>query len=360
MHDLTSVYRRIEQAALQQPTDSPVYRLFQTHRRDILRSMLYNGDYTFSTPILLRIGMPEICGRLPNASYFSRQMPLMISASSLWNWEKKKFHLPKYPGTMDSDVALDSAGFTAMTNPRWGKRYPWTIEQYVEMAWLFNPTWWSSMDFCCEPDVAKDRATIDYRVSETAANLGRTYAIVDNWRQDIDRENTHIGYKTDEQRSAFYKDFFTDPMPIMQGWLAEDYVRCAQLTNEVLAQHRREWPTLIGVGSVCRRHRNGEAGLLTVLAGLDSVLPRHVKLHLFGVKGDLLGELTSHPRVVSADSMAWDFAARRQAGGKGKYITPFRVEKMIEWYDKNMLDLCEAALDGGVSRSSLRKRASRA
>lgn len=56
---------------------------------------------------------------------------------------------------------------------------------------------------------------------------------------------------------------------------------------------------------------------MAVLRVLERVLPRHVRLHLFGVKGDALQALHGNPRILSVDSMAWDQAARWRALKEG-------------------------------------------
>lgn len=43
---------------------------------------------------------------------------------------------------------------------------------------------------------------------------------------------------------------------------------------------------------------------------MDRMLPVHVKLHLFGVKGGAISEFGGHPRQASIDSTAWDFGVR--------------------------------------------------
>jgi len=123
-----------------------------------------------------------------------------------------------------------------------------------------------------------------------------------------------------------------DPMPIAQGWLAEDYVRCVE-GLELVAGDMCEGgrlPELMGVGSVCRRQLHGPAGLLAILRALDEVLPAYVRLHLFGVKGALiprLGEVGD--RVASVDSMAWDFAARKST--TGPVTVEVRAQSMRRW-----------------------------
>lgn len=77
-------------------------------------------------------------------------------------------------------------------------------------------------------------------------------------------------------------------------------------------------PRLIGVGSVCRRDlKHPEHGLHAILRGIDGMLPKGSKVHLFGVKGASLEQVKQLDWVASVDSMAWDFGARVKARKSG-------------------------------------------
>ncbi len=64
---------------------------------------------------------------------------------------------------------------------------------------------------------------------------------------------------------------------------------------------------LVGVGSVCRRQAHTEAVRI-----VHSLTDLGIKLHGFGFK--TLGLRTLGTTLVSADSMAWSYAARREPG----------------------------------------------
>jgi hypothetical protein len=94
-------------------------------------------------------------------------------------------------------------------------------------------------------------------------------------------------------------------IPVLQGWRADDYLRCADMF--VASGIDLSAQPVVGVGSVCRRNedwRLQEVFLVTHL-GL-----RLENLHGFGVKGEVLR--WSQGDLASADSMAWSFHARRQ------------------------------------------------
>lgn len=251
----------------------------------------------------LRVGIPITGGRLLAAAR-EAGYPVLFSANAFFvpyakgnaregYFRKfKDIDLDQFSGV---DAALDSAGFVAAA--RYGD-YRWTPEQYIELAAAFPWAWYASMDYCCEPQVANDRPLRILRLCATAGMLWRLNALADE--RGIKR-----------------------PMPILQGWTAQEYVESIRMTP------LHEWPELVGIGSVCRRHLNGPDGLYAILDAIDRELPPHVKLHLFGVKSSALGQLAAHPRVASSDSMAWDFGARceRRTGRDME----FRIEKMHQW-----------------------------
>ena len=102
---------------------------------------------------------------------------IMISAATLWNPKMYKFRNyrpPSYDGFF-----LDSAGFTVQA--RWGK-YPFTLEQYVDLAARLNVDHAATLDYPCEPKVNREvHATNEDRIRETVMNADRalrTYRLI--------------------------------------------------------------------------------------------------------------------------------------------------------------------------------------
>jgi hypothetical protein len=224
---------------------------------------------------------------------------VMVSANSLWNQGKQRFTdgWRKYDGL---NVALDSGGYVAMK--RYG-RYRWSVEQYVGLAKAMGPEWWAQMDFCCEPDLIGGSSSVGKRIDLSARHL---------------EECQRIAAANNIRR----------PMPVLQGWKPSDYCQGP------IYEQNYDWPTLVGVGSVCRRHLNGPNGLFRVISALDDVLPPHVKLHLFGVKGTAAAVLATHHRIESIDSMAWSFRARKHALHDDVPCTnEVRAAVMGQWYE---------------------------
>lgn len=262
--------------------------------------------------MIVRLGVPASFARF-SAVAVSLGAPILVSANAFWRNGAFRFANNALFG--GADVALDSAGFVAMLR-YWG--YPWTLGDYVNFAGRMRPTWWAAPDYCCEPEIARDRTEILSRVVRTAFKL--------DWCQQV---------ATDRG--------VPPPMPVLQGWIPDDYERCAEMIGDL--------PALVGIGSVCRRALSGPAGVLAVLSRLETRLPPHVRLHLFGVKGSAIGALAGHPRIHSVDSAAWDFAARRerQRNGQASCTVDYRSGYMRRWYgeQRDRLGLfARAALEG--------------
>jgi hypothetical protein len=225
--------------------------------------------------------------------------PLLVSANSLWNDRKRRFGSGRaYRGF---DIALDSGGFVAMK--RYG-RYRWQVPDYVRLARDMRPTWWAQMDFCCEPEIAGDSATVWARIGKTVQHLHECQRVANS-------------------------EGVPAPLPVLQGWQPGDYIRGPAYDE------RFAWPGLVGVGSVCRRHVYGPDGVIAVVEAILQKVPPHVRLHLFGVKSQALAKLTEifHDRIASVDSMAWNMAARWDCAKAGVPCdSAARAKAMERWY----------------------------
>lgn len=229
----------------------------------------------------------------------------LVSANAFFDHKKGRFRYPRLDLFGDVPVALDSAGFVAMVR-YWF--YRWTLDQYVDLAGSYPWLWWAAPDYCCEREVARDRAEVRQRVDATAAKLAWALTVADD-----------KGVKP--------------CMPILQGWQPDDYLRCADLISRFI-----ELPDVVGLGSMCRRHLSGPDGAVAIIERLDAVLRPGVRFHLFGVKGAAAVALRDHPRVFSIDSQAYDAAARQEAH-KRRRVDPafscsvtFRSAHMRRWH----------------------------
>ena len=251
----------------------------------------------------IRIGLP---GSFDTFSAVARDIgaPVLISANAFWQHARKRFWIPRRQLFNGVDLAIDSAGFVAMLR-YW--HYRWPLYKYVDFVKAVAPTWWAAPDYCCEREIAWNRAEVLSRVTRTAFKL--------EWTRQV-AADTGV----------------PPPMPVLQGWLPDDYERCADMSPDLHG--------MIGVGSVCRRPLHGPDGLFAVVERLDRILPTNVTLHLFGVKGNAISALASHPRVVSIDSQAWDYAGRLEK--KGSFTIEYRSECMRRWAAKQSANLSRA------------------
>jgi hypothetical protein len=245
--------------------------------------------------VLVRIGLPASFRWFSSVAH-RMGAPVLISANAFWR--SGRFGLPNGWPFSPVDLALDSAGFVAMFR-YWG--YRWPLDEYVRFAGRVRPTWWAAPDYCCEPEISSDRDEVLERVKRTA-------------------------FKLDWARQVAVDQGVPLPMPVLQGWFPDDYLRCADMIPDM--------PALVGVGSVCRRQLTGPAGVIRVVEKLEAEMPRGVRLHLFGVKGSAMQALAGHPRIHSVDSAAWDFAARRERerNGQASCTIAYRSEYMRDWY----------------------------
>lgn len=173
--------------------------------------------------------------------------------------------------------ALDSGGFTELT-----MHGRWITEPlaYIDAARRYRDEigrmdWAAPMDWMCEPFMlAKTGLTVDQHQGRTVEN----YSLLHEHAPDV----------------AW--------IPVLQGWTVADYLRCAARYYEAgvdVAEH-----PVVGVGSVCRRQATDEIVMIfreLRLAG--------IRCHGFGVKATGLTRYSNE--IVSADSMAWSYEARR-------------------------------------------------
>lgn len=262
-----------------------------------------------------RIGIPKLTGQIARALHRMGQ-PGMVSAGALWRPQTEKFGTPGLL-SLRMDLALDSGGFVAAS--RGG--FPWTVEQFVELACTHAWAWWSQMDLPCEKAIAPDQAAVRARIEETARLLAACLAEARRLRGDSDR--------------YFW---MKDPVPVLQGRMPADYAYSAELAAGVMGG---SLPDFIGIGSMCTRAVGGPDGVLAIVEALDKLLPPHVQYHLYGVKGDALPHLRDNPRVRSCDSMAWDDRARWAAFAQGRpsASTKERIDHLHHFAQTNLAHL---------------------
>jgi len=295
--------------------------------------------------LLIRAGIPQSGGKLAFHA-FDEGFAGMVSASAFWNSKTGRFRIPKATDLTEIDFALDSAGFTAMKlfqtkgrQPGIAGVYPWTMEQFVELASFSGAAWVAQPDFCCEPELAVDQQAIDYRVNATATLLEGMLRVVYAWQDQLARTLS----------ANAVQNMVRIPVPVAQGWSVDDYRRSIDLMMQVW-ERWMPWiapPALIGLGSVCRRHlTDPHHGLFAILEGLEGYLPPGTRCHLFGIKGQALDRVKMYDWVASVDSMAADFAARVKARKAGVSNTiAHRIAEVDRWMESATRRVAPAAGD---------------
>lgn len=282
-------------------------------------------------PAMMRVGMPKRSGKLCFAA-FNHDLPLLVSASAFWEARERRFVIPDATDLQECDWALDSAGFTAML--RWkqqGKQpgmlgiYPWSLSDYLDLVIQTKPpAWYAQADCCVESELAPDRAAVEERIYHTAVLLAANLEAVRRY-QDA---GVH---------------WLPPPVPVLQGWTRADYLLSLNYLIETWNGYGASFdaPVLVGMGSMCRRDPDdAEFGILAILDAVLPRLPRGMRLHLFGVKGDVMARLAGIPQIASFDSMAWDFGARREAWRAGHSNTnEHRINAMVNWHRRHATEL---------------------
>lgn len=195
--------------------------------------------------------------------------PLFVASHRLAPYK----NLPKARGLW----AQDSGGFNQITQHG---RYLETAEEYasqtaIRAKQIGHLAWAAPQDWMCEPmALARTGLTIKVHQRKTIVN----WLVLNHYAP-------HIQW-----------------VPVLQGWTFEDYFRHVGMYKAVGVDLRDF--SLVGVGTICRRQHTVEAEeIITCLADYG------LRLHGFGFK--VRGLQRVHQQLVSADSMAWSFRARR-------------------------------------------------
>lgn len=175
--------------------------------------------------------------------------------------------------------ALDSGGFTELnmfgewrTTP---EEYVAAVRRYVTE--LGRLQWASPQDWMCEPWViAKTGLSVEEHQRRTVENYLEL--------RGLDPDLPFI--------------------PVLQGWELADYRRHADAYTDAGVDLAAQ--PVVGIGSVCRRQASGQIAWI-----LESLRSLGISMHGFGVKIEGLAQYAD--TLVSADSLAWSYWARRDA-----------------------------------------------
>lgn len=234
----------------------------------------------------------------------SVEYPLFVSHRRLF----KRHSFPRAIGHW----ALDSGGFSELSMyGRWEttpKQYAAKVAQYA--AEIGNLDWASIQDWMCEPFI------LDKTGLSVVEHQRRT---IQNYQQLMDI-NPDISWT-----------------PVIQGFSRDEYIHHLEMYDDA-GIDLREFP-VVGIGSICRRQHTDEAeSIIRELSGLG------LSLHGFGFK--IMGLQKSYHHLVSADSMAWSFAARydEPINGHSHKNCSNCQEYALRWRNKVLQSIAEVSL----------------
>ncbi len=193
--------------------------------------------------------------------------------------------------------ALDSGAFSEIAT--YGD---WTISAptYCRMVRRYADEiggllWAAPMDWMCEPImVAKTRLSVREHQQRTVQNFLELRAMA--------------------PQLPF--------VPVLQGWSEGEYLDCCELYDKDGVNLQSY--AVVGLGSVCRRQ-----GTMRVWNIIDTLYRMGINLHGFGLK--TLGLRQTHGLLVSADSMAWSYDARRSPALPGHEQAHKNCANCLEW-----------------------------
>lgn len=183
-----------------------------------------------------------------------------------------------------AEWALDSGAFSELS--LYGQ-WRTTVREYHRAVRRYDDeigklSWAAPLDLMCEPDMLSKTGL------SVAEHQRRT---VDNF---VELQELWDG-----------KTYDNPYMPVIQGWLPDDYLRCVDM-YEARGIDLTQYP-IVGVGSVCRRQASSQIDtVISAILRRDPDMP----LHAFGVKA---GGLKIYGRkILTCDSLAWSYQARRE------------------------------------------------
>lgn len=184
--------------------------------------------------------------------------------------------------TARGEWALDSGGFSELSQYGSWRHGP-SPRDYAHQVRRYRNNiggllWAAPQDWMCEPAIiAKTGLSVVEHQQRTVANFLELQALAPD----------------------------LPFIPVLQGWVYQDYLTCARMYADA-GVNLAEQPT-VGLGSVCRRQASSEAA--EIITAIRQTVPG-IRLHGFGIKITGLGVYGT--QLVSADSMAWSLAARKQ------------------------------------------------
>lgn len=220
--------------------------------------------------------------------------------------------------------ALDSGGFSEYS--LYGE-WRTTPAEYVAAVLRYDRAigqleWAAPQDSMCEESMLEKARMTD------AARMGRApVSMTDQLVLHQQRTVRNLGdlegiwaYATDDE-SPF--------IPVIQGDTVDEYLRCVDFYTDASVD-LTHYP-LVGVGSVCRRQATDEVG--DIVQAIKDYVDPELPVHVFGLKKSGIRKYSD--KVLTGDSMAWSYDARRAdplPGCTGHKNCANCAEYALRWY----------------------------
>lgn len=228
-----------------------------------------------------------------------QDVPLFISRNRLVGYKTLPVALGRW--------AMDSGGFSEL---RQHGRWRITPAAYVEEVRRIvsgvgrTPDFVAPQDWMCEPWVIFGRREGDPKGPQWFHGTREVRGVgPDEPEQDlVDAVRFHQERTVENLVELRLLAPEIPWMPVLQGWSLADYLECSARYGAAGVDLATE--PVVGLGSVCRRQATAEIAEIAA-----TFADRGLRLHGFGVKTNGLADYG--PDLMSADSMAWSYGARR-------------------------------------------------
>ena len=224
---------------------------------------------------------------------------ILISYGSL-------FHdrIPKWT----DNIFVDSGGYGTIL--QYGKYITSDVE-YLVFIEKVKPKYFALRDYACDRNILRKwNRTAKQHIRMTVEHHLRMLDLIDKFNIE------------------------SEPVPVIQGSKLEEFLECLDLFKEYdLLKFE-----LIGLsGSISKDLSLEEAR--KVIKTLRKEIPKNRKLHLFGIRLNLMKDLTIFKSIYSADTVNWDYRSRWKKLDKYKDLDS-RVEKSV-MYAKEYIKVFE-------------------
>lgn len=218
-----------------------------------------------------------------------------------------------------ADWIMDSGAFTELNKNGYFEMTPETYADYI-VRWskCGNLIAACTQDYMCEPFMFAGQEKTPEQIEEWKEELvfeGANPIWFELYPWEFDNGPAKVGVEDHQELTVLrYKWILeclrerkcdTYLMPVLQGYLPEEYIHCLDLYEKEGLLPRGAY---VGVGSVCKRNVNPET-VVDVLGAIKRRRP-DLQLHGFGIKITALRDPKVRALLKSADSMAWSVDAR--------------------------------------------------